>query len=121
MRTISLAPALKLTAVQLRELGTVVRTHYEESVIERSETLEKSTLGDVNCCFGQGKGHRVRIVRSDVSHGASICSAHHPIRTLFWGKDNLIEQDQNSLNDYVYWQVVESCYLGFSACSAGTM
>src|SRR5258708_391950 len=39
----------------------------------------------------------------------------------FWGKDNLIEQDQNSLNDYVYWQVVESCYVGFSACSAGTM
>ena len=38
------------------------------------------------CCFGQGKGHRVRIVRSDVSHGASICS-----------------------------------YLGFSACSVGTM
>jgi len=86
MRAISLAPALKLTAVQLRELGTVVRTHYEESVIERSETLEKSTLGDVNCRFGQGKGYRVRIVRSDVSHGASICSAHHPIPTLSLGQ-----------------------------------
>ena len=65
MRAISLAPALKLTAVQLREHGTVVKTHYEESVIATSETLEKSTLGDVNCCFGQGRGHRVRIVRSD--------------------------------------------------------
>ncbi len=86
MRAISLAPALKLTAVQLRELGTVVRTHYEESVIERSETLEKSTLGEVNCCFGQGKGHRVRIVRSDVSHGASICSARHAILTLVLGR-----------------------------------
>ena len=37
MRAISLAPALKLTAVQPRELGTVVRTHYEESVIERAK------------------------------------------------------------------------------------
>ena len=87
MRAVSLAPALKLTGVQLRELGTVVRTHYEELVIEGSETLEKSTLGDVNCCFGQGKGHRVRIVRSDVSHGASICSAYHPILTLFLGQE----------------------------------
>jgi len=42
-------------------------------------------------------------------------------RSYFWGKDNLVEQDQNSLNDYVYWQAVESYYLGFSACSAGTM
>jgi hypothetical protein len=56
MRAISLAPALKLTAVQLRELGTVVRTHYEESVIERSETLEKSALGDVKLLFRTGKG-----------------------------------------------------------------
>jgi hypothetical protein len=32
MRAISLAPALKLMAVQLRELGTIVRTHYEECV-----------------------------------------------------------------------------------------
>jgi len=56
MRAASLAPALKLAAVQLRELGTVVRTPYEELVIEVSETLEKSTLADVNCCFGQGKG-----------------------------------------------------------------
>ena len=75
------------TAVQLRELGTAAKTHYEELGIERGETLEKSTLGHVNWCFGQGKGHRVRIVRSDVSHGASICSAHHPIPILLWGKD----------------------------------
>ena len=62
----------------------------------------------------------MRIVRSDVSHGASICSAHHPIPILFCGA-RIVEQDQNSLNDYVYLQVVESFYLGFSACSVGTM